>query len=323
MNSICSQETRDLSISFKTNQLKKFAGFEEDDQTEEIELSLGLSLGGKFGVDPKAKNKLVRSSSIPEFMNPTKGEETLGIANIESTNGLVRTCSLPTETEEWRKRKEMQSIRRMEAKRKRLDKQRHNGLRRNGLVDENLIGFGVRGILPNLVSSGGDGGGGKVVAGNGSGGRTEASIGSQGSGSSGISDSDSQPVQETKPCNEGRSTAAIQEKTESKPPVIPRITTAKSGKVDGVGTVNVTQEAKDMMVMNVMEVMPCVSTRGLGPNAKTIEGFLYRYRKGEEVRIVCVCHGSFLTPAEFVKHAGGGDVAHPLKHIVVNPTSFF
>ena len=74
------------------------------------------------------------------------------------------------------------------------------------------------------------------------------------------------------------------------------------------------------MERNMMEEMPCVSTRGDGPNGRRIEGFLYNYRKGEEVRIVCVCHGSFLTPAEFVKHAGGGDVAHPLRHIVVNPT---
>ncbi|ONK75748.1 uncharacterized protein A4U43_C03F20120 [Asparagus officinalis] len=71
---------------------------------------------------------------------------------------------------------------------------------------------------------------------------------------------------------------------------------------------------------NMMEEMPCVSTKGDGPNGRKIEGFLYRYRKGEEVRIVCVCHGIFLTPAEFVKHAGGGDVAHPLRHIVVSPS---
>lgn len=68
---------------------------------------------------------------------------------------------------------------------------------------------------------------------------------------------------------------------------------------------------------DMMKEMPCVSTRG--PNGRRIEGFLYKYRKGEEVRIVCVCHGRFFTPAEFVKHAGGGDVAHPLRHIVVNP----
>lgn len=70
---------------------------------------------------------------------------------------------------------------------------------------------------------------------------------------------------------------------------------------------------------DMMRDMPCVSTRGDGPNGRRIEGFLYKYREGEEVRIVCVCHGRFFTPAEFVKHGGGGDVAHPLRHIVVNP----
>ena len=73
--------------------------------------------------------------------------------------------------------------------------------------------------------------------------------------------------------------------------------------------------------MSFMEDMPCVFTRGDGPNGRRIEGILYKYGKGEEVRIMCVCHGSFLSPAEFVKHAGGGDVAHPLRHIVVNPSS--
>lgn len=74
------------------------------------------------------------------------------------------------------------------------------------------------------------------------------------------------------------------------------------------------------IVRNLLEDMPSVSTKGEGPNGKRIEGFLYRYGKGEEVRILCVCHGSFLTPAEFVKHAGGVDVANPLKHIVVSPS---
>ena len=71
---------------------------------------------------------------------------------------------------------------------------------------------------------------------------------------------------------------------------------------------------------SMMEDMPMVSSKVDGPNGKKIDGFLYKYRKGEEVRIVCVCHGNFLTPAEFVKHAGGGDVTNPLRHIVVNPS---
>lgn len=77
------------------------------------------------------------------------------------------------------------------------------------------------------------------------------------------------------------------------------------------------------VVRNVLLDMPCVSTRGDGPGGKKIEGFLYRYKKGEEVKIVCVCHGRFLSPAEFVKHAGGSDVLHPLKHIVVDASPFF
>jgi hypothetical protein len=69
----------------------------------------------------------------------------------------------------------------------------------------------------------------------------------------------------------------------------------------------------------MMQEMPGVFTKGL-PNGNRVEGFLYKYRKGEDVRIVCICHGSFLTPSEFVEHAGAGKVDNPLRHIVVNPT---
>jgi hypothetical protein len=46
------------------------------------------------------------------------------------------------------------------------------------------------------------------------------------------------------------------------------------------------------------------------------------YRDGEEVKIVCICHGSLLTPLEFVQHAGAGNgkVDNPLRHIVMSPT---
>ncbi|XP_022728392.1 ninja-family protein 1-like isoform X2 [Durio zibethinus] len=70
-----------------------------------------------------------------------------------------------------------------------------------------------------------------------------------------------------------------------------------------------------------LQNMPCVSTTGNGPNGKTINGFLYRYTKSE-VSIICVCHGSSFTPAEFVQHAGGDDVSHPLRHITVIPSAF-
>lgn len=67
--------------------------------------------------------------------------------------------------------------------------------------------------------------------------------------------------------------------------------------------------------------MPYVSTTGNGPNGKTIHGFLYRYSKSE-ISIVCVCHGSTFSPAEFVHHAGGTDVSQPLRHITVIPSAF-
>ncbi|KAK7287391.1 hypothetical protein RIF29_00664 [Crotalaria pallida] len=67
--------------------------------------------------------------------------------------------------------------------------------------------------------------------------------------------------------------------------------------------------------------MPYVSTTGNGPNGKTVHGFLHKYSKSE-VSIVCVCHGSSFSPAEFVQHAGGTDISHPLRHITVIPSAF-
>lgn len=78
--------------------------------------------------------------------------------------------------------------------------------------------------------------------------------------------------------------------------------------------------ARTRSVADMVRKMPSVYTSGL-PNGKRIDGLLYQYGRVDGVRIVCVCHGSFLTPAEFVAHAGGGEVAHPMRHIVVNPPS--
>ncbi|KAG5099438.1 hypothetical protein JHK82_044490 [Glycine max] len=65
--------------------------------------------------------------------------------------------------------------------------------------------------------------------------------------------------------------------------------------------------------------MPYVSTKG--DNGRTVNGFLYRYTKSE-VSIICVCHGSTFSPAEFVQHAGGTDTTHPLRQITVIPSVF-
>lgn len=331
--------------------------FEEPTQdSEEIELSLGLSLNGRFGLDPRAKLlPLKRSSSIPDFAStPARDEDTTCGVSAPCMVPLMRTCSLPTETEEeWRKRKELQSLRRMEAKRKRSEKQQRNlkvprDRSRENFEEDRRGGEAMNGVqsyrqeqfvkvvdeframgIPTWVS--GDKGNCPVPPPPAS----QSTIGSQGSGSSGISESESHAAaaaaaQGVHKCTEPRSHANAQSSPETDNKellVTPRmITTERSGQFNRVqmeincDKPTVPEKGANNIVRNVLENMPCVSTKGDGPNGKRIEGFLYRYKKGEEVRIVCVCHGSFLSPAEFVKHAGGGDVAHPLKHIVVNPS---
>lgn len=161
--------------------------------SEEVELSLGLSLNGRFGVDPRAKTalQLKRSSSISDLWPAAAREE----EEEEQTTcriprpcmvPLMRTCSLPTETEEeWRKRKELQGLRRMEAKRKRSEKQqqqRNSKLPRDRSREnfEEAINCPLPPLplpLPPPESQG--------------------TVGSQGSGSSGITESDSQAAQGT------------------------------------------------------------------------------------------------------------------------------
>ncbi|KAK4479139.1 hypothetical protein RD792_014650 [Penstemon davidsonii] len=48
--------------------------------------------------------------------------------------------------------------------------------------------------------------------------------------------------------------------------------------------------------------LPWVSTTSPGPNGKTISGVTYRFSP-TQIRIVCACHGSHLSPEEFVRHA--------------------
>lgn len=56
--------------------------------------------------------------------------------------------------------------------------------------------------------------------------------------------------------------------------------------------------------------LPWVSTTGSGSNGRTISGVTYRYNTNQ-IRIVCACHGSHMTPEEFVRHANDDDQANP------------
>lgn len=134
---------------------------EEDD--EGVELNLGLSLGGRFGVDKHAnKNRLTRSSSVVGTM-PLLREDAAASAvaapPAPAYHMLVRASSLPTETEEqWRKRKELQTLRRMEAKRRRSEKQRVNKSERDagsggGLEEVDGGGGGTMGMKLNRCDS--------------------------------------------------------------------------------------------------------------------------------------------------------------------------
>lgn len=313
----------------------------EEGEDDDVELSLGLSLNGRFGVDPKAK-KITRSSSIAsDFINPTgENGSAFVVSNLES-NYLPRTCSLPTETkEEWRKRKEMQTLRRMEAKRKRTEKQnilktvtdktmgeedkRENGTNGDHHQKEFLksfngfFGVGVEGLSAQA----------EVAA------PPPLTHESQGTGSSGTTEFESQPLQGMNKYTESRSPVSVQSLSdyEQRSIIAPGLVLGEKSSFpagvamekNGSNKLTVTENGTKEVVRDVLEDMPYVSAKGDGPNGKRIEGFLYQYRKGEEVTIVCVCHGSFLSPAEFVKHAGGGDdVEQPLKHIVVHPSPFF
>ncbi|KAK1432920.1 hypothetical protein QVD17_09823 [Tagetes erecta] len=245
-------------------------------EDENMELSLGLSLNGKFGLEPQrsvANNnmKLIRASSV--MVNTPVDVE------LSLHTPLTRTCSLPPMTEvERRKRKDLQSFRRSEAKRKRVEKLRNvngNGYGLKQSPPSPAVSLPPVPPVPPVRFT------------------SKGSIGSQESGgSSGVSDLDTQTFQGTNK------------------------ETSKTNEPSQLNKVECNRKIKDNKHRVYDETMPCVSTKGDGPNGRRIQGFLYRYGK-DEVRIVCVCHGSFLTPAEFVKHGGGGDVEHPLRHILV------
>lgn len=48
--------------------------------------------------------------------------------------------------------------------------------------------------------------------------------------------------------------------------------------------------------------LPWVSTKGPGPNGRTISGVTYRFSE-TQIKIVCACHGFHMFPEEFVWHA--------------------
>uniref|UniRef100_A0A0A9BP83 Ninja-family protein n=1 Tax=Arundo donax TaxID=35708 RepID=A0A0A9BP83_ARUDO len=287
------------------SQPEEAAGGESDD----IELSLGLSLGGRFGTEAK-RPRLARSSSIASICSVSSlagdgDADPFPVAPLP----LLRTSSLPTDTEEerWRRR-EMQSQRRREARRKRDE-------RRSSMGSSQSVAGKPAGDAPAAVVN-------RFQL------RLRRSIGSQGSCSANTT---GQGLGGTAACDSTDLKSASSTSDSAKQNnMLPSPATATGKPLNGTATdqprlrtlgslttrASGTSDIKKIM----MEDMPMVSSKVEGPNGRRIDGFLYRYKNGADVRIVCVCHGNFLTPAEFVKHAGGGDVSNPLRHIVVNPS---
>ncbi|PUZ40647.1 hypothetical protein GQ55_9G441300 [Panicum hallii var. hallii] len=276
-------------------------------ESDDIELSLGLSLGGRFGTETK-RPRLARSSSIAS------------VCSVSSLDGdadpspaaplpLLRTSSLPTETEEerWRRR-EMQSRRRLEARRKRVE-------RRNSMGSSFLPSAPPKpaGEAPPAAN------GVQLRRSVGSQGSTSFSTTEQGIGGSTVCQSTDAKSPSTSDNTNQNNMLPPPTKATEKPQ---NGTSTEQPRLRTLGSLTTRTSSCSDIRKIMMEDMPMVSSKVEGPNARRIDGFLYRYKKGEDVRIVCVCHGSFLTPAEFVKHAGGGDVCNPLRHIVVNPSPF-
>ncbi|KAK8657541.1 hypothetical protein V6N13_035772 [Hibiscus sabdariffa] len=281
-------------ISSEAQALTRSAREEDDGDEEEVELNLGLSLGGRFGVD-KYANKLTRASSIAGSLTTLRQDSLVNTPPTVPYPTLIRTSSLPAETEEeWRKRKESQSLRRMEVKRRRIEKQRSSRVK----MEVNLLEEEKRWPRP---------------------------IESRGRSSSSVSEMENKALQGASSCGEAGSsgsTQSLQDQGNQEGAYSSRSKISESFE-----TLRLEAETLCKTVGNngrergsTMEDMPCVFTKGDGLNGKRVDGILYKYGKGEEVRIMCVCHGNFLSAAEFVKHAGGSDVDHPLRHIVVNPS---
>ncbi|XP_018470098.2 ninja-family protein AFP2 [Raphanus sativus] len=270
-----------------------------------VELNLGLSLGGRFGVD-KTPRKLKRSSSVLGTVPFAAEPENYAV-------GLARTTSLPAEVEEeWRKRKEMQSARRVDAKKRRCEKQSFGGgddqtssFESEGWVNASKSGFLQRHLVSCVESDGARGGSSSSLS------ELDNKNHHQ-QGSSNSCGAETSPKIMTRCSSNNSESHQGTEKPRADDKVNEKVEDDRKGK--GTGTTS-----------TGLFDMPCVFTKGDGPNGRRVDGILYKYGKvGEEVRIMCICHGSFLTPAEFVKHGGGGDVDRPLRHIVVNtsPSTF-
>ncbi|CAD6210197.1 unnamed protein product [Miscanthus lutarioriparius] len=268
--------------------------------------------GGGLGVEHAAR--------LPASGSPSSASSGGDGQRLQGT--LMRTSSLPAVIEaagndEWKKCKEAQSLKRLEVKKKRIE--RRNSLTCNTSKE-------AAGQIPEEMNAHAD----KLVS------SDEAVVMNNENHSSGkhlvkglppkyqatIASQDSLSAMGKKPNSAFKGTAITKEHSPSlsvpsSDEAISNVTAA-SPPPSSLPPRTATLGSMGDVERRIMQEMPGVFTKGL-PNSNRVEGFLYKYKKGD-VRIVCICHGSFLTPSEFVEHAGAGKVDNPLRHIVVSPT---
>uniref|UniRef100_A0A8R7Q7T7 Ninja-family protein n=1 Tax=Triticum urartu TaxID=4572 RepID=A0A8R7Q7T7_TRIUA len=347
-----------------------------DSQTEEVELSLGLSLGGRFGQERRRGEGLARSSSVaciqqvalaPPALprthslppmaeaeagnttaSPRSGAEvqpqgsgaplngavvepaalpraSLSPPSTGSSDGegiLTRTSSLPAGIEDgWRKRKLAETLNKLEMKRRieRMNSsnvsvgevgenademsEQAGGKQKAQRMNHSNVRRRLSGLPPPYQPPAASQGPKRNSALKGTPGALERSLSSA-----------------VLPSSEGANSDAVTTPSSSALAVRAAAPGISTGEQRDGSERPAARATRTRSVADMVRKMPVVYTSGL-PNGERIDGFLYQYSRAEEVRIVCVCHGSFLTPAEFVAHAGGGEVAHPMRHIVVNPPS--
>ncbi|CAL5362389.1 unnamed protein product [Camellia sinensis] len=307
----------------------------------QLDLNLGLSLGGCYTQEIPKENPLIRSASLNHDLNALFENEGRGFLS------LSRSASMPTEAEqEVRKLKEFQAMKRMAAKKRLVEKHRHS--RGGGSEEEKapaeaqFSNWAVESASNNTALC-------RAIEKLKSNANTSPSPkltiqGLENSAADKVPTLSHPPVA-SRTMENGKSAyrstpAVIFENMINKKQVntanshqdsMVSFRTISNGKpVEHAKTEHERPSKKakvssngipDITMAEMMRLMPSVTTTGDGPNGKKIEGFLYRYTKAE-VSIVCVCHGNFLSPAEFVKHAGGTEVVNPMKHINVLPATF-
>ncbi|XP_012080391.1 ninja-family protein AFP3 isoform X2 [Jatropha curcas] len=288
------------------------------DQERKIneKINLGLSLGGIYCDNSYEKPLLSRSSSVIGVLNPKKDNK-----QFESFLSLARSCSVPTKIEQKQSKPTSMALPRTEidtAEGLFIRQRNRKGVnKREKSPDREPMPSS-----PSKVAAWAAASAAKSPALC----RALAQIKRQVS----LKPSRKLEAQES-PITEGGTTHLQSSPAEEYIETRAMPWTNANGKSMDTSETKLENPPKKMKLLNdgfedhgmdVMKQMPTVTTVGDGPNGRKVEGFLYKYSEGQ-VNIVCICHGSFFSPEEFVRHAGCEDVANPMKRITVSSSFSF